>query len=387
MSQTLDAHFIYLDFNATTPVDARVAAVAAEAIRELWGNPSSGHRLGRAARDAREEARGKVADCLGAAPDEIVFTSGGTEADAWAVLGTVEARGGGHVVVSGVEHAAVLAPARELARQGRIRLTELGVDRHGRIDPEHVAGALAADTVLVSVMLANNEVGTLQPVRDIAQACRRHGAACHTDAAQAVGKIPVSVRELEVDLLTVAGHKLYAPKGIGALYVRSGTALAPLFRGAGQEGGRRAGTECVPLIAALGEACALVGEDLEAERARLAALRDRLESLLAGGFAGLIRHAHPTERLPNTASVAFPGVDATTLLAELADRVAASAGAACHTGRSNPSHVLTAMGVDAATAAATVRFSVGRFTTPEEVDEGAAQVLAAAARHLDGTRS
>lgn len=387
MSQTLEAHFIYLDYNATTPVDARVAAVADEAIRAMWGNPSSGHRLGRQARQAIEEARAQVAACIEARPEEIVFTSGGTEADAWAVLGTVEARGGGHVVVSAVEHAAVLKPARALAAQGRIRLTEIGVDRSGRVDPQHVAAALQPDTVLVSVMLANNEVGTLQPVRDIAETCRRRGATCHTDAAQALGKIPLSVNELGVDLLTVAGHKLYAPKGVGALYVRSGTPLAPLFLGAGQEGGRRAGTECVPLIAALGEACEVVQRETGGEVARLAALRDRLESLLAGGFSGLIRHGHPSERLPNTASVAFPGVAANPLLAELADRVAASAGAACHTGHSEPSHVLTAMGVDAAVAAATVRFSVGRFTTPEEVDEGAAQVLAAAARHLARTGS
>jgi cysteine desulfurase len=380
MPGATESHIIYLDYNATTPVDAHVAAVANQAMGTLWGNPSSGHRLGRQARQAVEEARAQVAGCLGARPEEIVFTSGGTEADAWAVLGTVEARGGGHVVVSAVEHAAVLAPARELARRGRIRLTELPVDRYGQVNVGHVAEVLAPDTVLVSVMLANNEVGTLQPVAEVAELCHGHGVICHTDAAQAVGKIPVSVDHLGVDLLTVAGHKLYAPKGVGALYVRWGTPLAPLFRGAGQEGGRRAGTESVPLIVALGHACTLAARDLTAESARLAALRDRLELLLGEGFPSLIRHGHPTQRLPNTASVAFPGVDAHALLDALADSVAASAGAACHSGHRAPSHVLTAMGVDAATAAATVRFSLGRFTTPAEVEEGATRVLAAARR-------
>lgn len=366
-----------MDYNATTPVDPQVAVVASQALRTLWGNPSSGHRLGRAARAAVEQAREQVAACLEARPEEIFFTSGGTEANAWAVLGTVEARGGGHLVVSAVEHAAVLAPAQELARAGRIRLTVVGVDRFGRVDPDEVAAALNEDTVLVSVMLANNEVGTLQPVREIAARCRARGVTCHTDAAQAVGKVAVSVAELGVDLLTVAGHKLYAPKGIGALYGRTGTPLAPLFRGAGQERGRRAGTESVPLIAALGEACALARRYGEGERERLAALRDRLEARLASACPQLVRHGHPSERLPNTASVAFPGVDANALLALLADEVAASAGAACHTGRTAPSHVLTAMGVDPAIAAATVRFSVGRFSTWAEVEEGAARVLAA----------
>lgn len=382
MSTALETDFVYLDCNATTPVEPAVAAAAHQAMRQLWGNPSSGHRLGRAAREAVERARQQVADCLEASPKEVFFTSGGTEADAWAVLGTVEARGGGGVVVSAVEHAAVLAPARQLARQGRIRLTEVPVDRHGQVDLQRLTEALTDDTVLVSVMLANNEVGTLQPVREIAALCRSRGITCHTDAAQAVGKIPVSVRELGVDLLTLAGHKFYAPKGVGALFRRSGVPLAPLLRGAGQERGQRAGTESVPLIVALGEACALIRQEGPESAARLAALRDRLEARLAAGFGGLVRHGHPVQRLPNTASVAFPGVDAQALLAELAEQVAASPGAACHSGAATPSHVLTAMGVDAATAAATVRFSVGRFTTPDEVERGADLVLAALARQL-----
>jgi cysteine desulfurase len=368
---------IYLDNNATTPVDPRVVEVMVPVLQDVYGNPSSGHRPGRRARELVEAARARVAACLGAAPEEVLFTSGGSESDNWALRGVVAARGGGHVVVSVVEHPAVLETARAMEREGRIRLTVVGVDRFGQVDPEEVAGALAPDTVLVSAMLANNEVGTLQPVAEIAGACRRRGVLAHTDAAQAVGKLGVDVRALDVDLLTVAGHKLYAPKGIGALFVRNGVALEPLMRGAGHERGLRAGTENVASIVGLGRACDLVREEVTDDGPRLAALRDRLEALLTQGCPGLVRHGHPQRRLPNTASVAFPGVDANALLALLAEEVAASAGAACHTGAVHPSHVLTAMGVDAATAMSTVRFSVGRFTTPRDVEEGGRRVLAA----------
>ena len=288
------------------------------------------------------------------------------------------ARGGGHVVTSAVEHPAVLATARALERAGRIRLTVVGVDRSGRADPDEVARALAPDTVLVSLMLANNEVGTLQPVAEVAEACRRRGVLVHTDAAQAVGKVPVDAAALGVDLLTVAGHKLYAPKGVGVLVVRRGVAIEPMILGAGHERGLRAGTENVPGIVGLGAACELVRRDLAGETPRLAALRDTLEASLADGFPGLVLHGHRELRLPNTASVAFPGVDANALLGALAEEVAASAGAACHTGATHPSAVLTAMGVDAATAMATVRFSLGRFTTAAEIEAGARLVLAAA---------
>ena len=369
---------IYLDCNATTPVDSRVADAMVPVLREVYGNPSSGHRLGRNARELVEGARARVAGCLGAAPEEVLFTSGGSESDNWALRGVVAARGGGHVVVSAVEHPAVLETARAMEREGRIRLTVIGVDRFGQVDPEEVVAALAPDTVLVSVMLANNEVGTLQPVAAIAGACRRRGVLVHTDAAQAVGKVAVDVRGLDVDLLTVAGHKLYAPKGVGALFVRKGVTLEPLMRGAGHERGLRAGTENVASIVGLGVACELVREEVTDERPRLAALRDRLEGLLEREFPALVRHGHPEHRLPNTASCAFPGVDANALLALLAEEVAASAGAACHTDAVHPSHVLTAMGVDTATAMSTVRFSVGRFTTSRDVEEGARRVLAAA---------
>jgi cysteine desulfurase len=372
----LPAELIYLDYNATTPVDPRVAEVMRDALERLWGNPSSGHRLGREARLAVESAREQIAASLGAEPGEIVLTSGGSESDNWAIRGVVAALGGGHVVTSAVEHPAILEVVQALEREGAIRLSVVGVDRFGRVDPAAVTAAIAADTVLVSLMLANNEVGTLQPVAEIAAICRQRGVLLHSDAAQAVGKVPVNVRALGVDLLTVAGHKLYASKGVGALYVRRGVTLAPMIRGAGHERGLRAGTENVASVVGLGLACEIAAAELADETPRLRALRDRLEAALAAGVSSLVRHGHPELRLPNTASCAFPGFDANLLLSRLADEVAASAGAACHTDEVTPSHVLTAMGVDLATARATVRFSVGRFTTEAEVDEATRRVVA-----------
>ncbi|MGE5236244.1 MAG: selenide, water dikinase SelD [Acidobacteriota bacterium] len=370
--------FIYLDYNATTPVDPRVAEAMRPALTALFGNPSSGHRAGREARSAVEHARSQVAACLGCLPGEVVFTSGGSESDNWAIRGVVEASGGGHVITSAVEHPAILETVRALEQEGRIRLTVVPVDRCGRVDPEVVARALSADTVLVSVMLANNEVGTLEPITAIAELCRARGVLVHSDAAQAVGKVPVDVAALGIDLLTVAGHKLYAPKGVGALFVRRGVELAPLIRGAGHERGLRAGTENVASLVGLGAACELVRRELVEEIPRLRTLRDRFEGRVAESLPDVIRHGHPAERLPNTSSMAFPGVDANLLLTRLADEVAASAGAACHTEAVTPSHVLTAMGVDLETARSTVRFSVGRFTSEREIDEAAGRVVAVA---------
>jgi cysteine desulfurase len=366
---------IYLDTNATTPIDPRVAAAMRPCLEDLWGNPSSTHAEGRRAKQALEAARGQVASCLGCAPSELVFTSGGSEADNLAIRGVVETRGGGHVVVSAVEHPAVLEVVLALEIEGRVTLSIIGVDSRGRVDPEAVARSLRADTVLVSLMLANNEVGTLQPMREVAELCRRRGVAVHSDAAQAIGKLPVDVQKLGVDLLTVAGHKLYAPKGVGALFVREGLELAPQIRGAGHERGRRAGTESVLLAVGLGAACELVRHGVESEGRRLAALRDRLEELLTTGFAGAVVHGDREHRLPNTLSIGFPGADAAFLLDALADEVAASAGAACHAGTATVSHVLQAMGVAPALAAATVRLSVGRFTTAAEVERAAGLIL------------
>jgi cysteine desulfurase len=369
--------FIYLDYNATTPTDPRVADAMRPFLTGFFGNPSSGHRFGREARAAVEAARARVAACLGCGPDEIVFTSGGSESDNLALRGVVAARGGGHVVISAVEHPAVLEVALAMEMEGLIRLTVVGVDGHCRVDPAEVEAALADDTVLVSIMLANNEVGTLQPVAEIAELCRDRGVLVHTDAAQAVGKIAVDVEALGVDLLTVAGHKLYAPKGIGALYLRRGVVIEPLIRGAGHERRLRAGTENILEMVGLGAACALVRDEPPEEHHRLASLRDRLRDRLAAEVGDLMEHAASAERLPNTLSVSLPGAHAGDLLEAVGDELAASAGAACHGLKIQVSHVLAAMGVSPEFALGTIRLSVGRFTTEAEIDRGAEIILAA----------
>jgi cysteine desulfurase len=366
---------IYLDYNATTPIDSRVAESMGPFLTGRYGNPSSTHSEGRKAKAALEAARARVAGCLGCQPGEIVFTSGGSESNNLAIRGLVEARGGGHVVTSAVEHPAVLEVVRALEREGQIELTVVGVDRRGWVDPTDVAEALRKDTVLVSLMLANNEVGTLQPVREVAARCRERGVVVHTDAAQAVGKIPVDVGDLGVDLLSVAGHKLYAPKGIGALYIRDGVRIVPQIRGAGHERGLRAGTENVLLAVALATACEVARHEIGVEHARLASLRDRLLEGLTDGCKGLVVHSDPATGLPNTLSVAFAGVDASTLLLELGDDVAASAGAACHADGVHVSHVLASMGIEAEVARGTVRLSVGRFTTADEVECAAKLII------------
>jgi cysteine desulfurase len=370
--------FIYLDYNATTPTDPRVAEAMEPFLTGFYGNPSSSHRAGREARQAVERARSQVAECLGCRPEEVVFTSGGSESNNMAIRGVVAVCGGGHVVTSAVEHPAVLEVARALEREGAIELTVVGVDRHGRVDSAEVERALRANSVLVTLMLANNEVGTLQPVAEVAARCRERGVLVHTDAAQAVGKVPVNVAELGVDLLSVAGHKLYAPKGIGALFIRRGVRLEPLIRGAGHEMGLRAGTENILEQVGLGEACRIVARELDEETPRIRALRDRLEDRLRDRVVELAVHGDPDRGLPNTLSIAFSGVDANRLLARLGDDVAASAGAACHAEQVEASHVLSAMGVNAELAASTVRLSVGRFTTDAEVDDAAARIVAAA---------
>jgi len=368
------ADFIYLDYNATTPVDPRVADAMRPFLTGFFGNPSSQHRLGREARAAVDRAREEVAVCLGARPGEIVFTSGGSESNNLAIRGAVEAAGGGHVVTSAVEHPAVLEVVRALEREGKVRLDVVGVDRLGRIDPDEVEAALCPDTTLVTIMLANNEVGTLQPVAEVARRCRKRGVLVHTDAAQAVGKVPVDVDELAVDLLSVAGHKLYAPKGVGALFVRAGVRLEPVIRGADQEWGLRAGTENILGQVGLGAACELVRKEMEEENAWMLGLRGRLLGLLKADLPDLVVHAEDAERLPNTLSVAFPDVDASVLLARLGDELGASAGAACHAGEVKVSHVLEAMGVGARLALSTVRLSVGRFSTESEVEAAAGRL-------------
>ncbi len=369
---------IYLDYNATTPVLPEVLREMLPHFGERFANPSSPHLPGWEARRAVDEGRRRVAALLGAEPGEIVFTSGGSEADNTAILGVARARGGGHVITTAIEHPAVLEPCRRLAEEG-FRVTWLPVDGRGRVDPDDLRRALAPDTVLATVMLANNEVGTIQPIPEIAAICREAGVLLHVDACQAIGKIPVDVRSLGADLLALAGHKFYAPKGIGVLWVRAGLALPPLVLGAGHEGGRRAGTENVPGIAGIGAAAALVARELPAAGERLRATRDRLRERLAAEVPGLVIHGDPDGGLPNTLSVSFPGVTSGEILSLLVDRVACSAGAACHGGEVRASHVLRAMGVPAGVAAGTLRLTTGLPTTIEEVDR-AADALAGAWR-------
>lgn len=363
---------IYLDYNATTPVDPRVLEAMLPYLREHFGNPSSSHQYGGQARAGVEEAREQVAALLGCAPDEVVFTGGGSESDNLAIKGVAEARHdqGDHIITSQVEHPAVLNTCHYLERRG-FHVTYLPVDGRGMVDPNDVARAVTSRTILITIMHANNEVGTIQPIGAVGRIARTHGIAFHTDAAQSVGKIPTRIDKLHVDLLTVAGHKLYAPKGVGALYIRRGLQVEPLIHGAGHEGGRRAGTENVAGIVGLGEACRIVGENLDGEAARLQSLRDRLHQGLMTHVAGVQLNGHPTERLPNTLNISFTGVDSNTLLASL-PRLAASTGSACHAGDTEPSVVLLSMGVPPELALSAVRFSLGRWTTEEQIDRALA---------------
>jgi cysteine desulfurase NifS/selenium donor protein len=381
---------IYLDYNATTPIEQRVAEAMKPYLYEHFGNPSSAHPYGARARQAVETARAQVAASLGCSPVEIVFTSGGSEANNMAIKGVASAyyEKGSHIITSAIEHPAVLEPCRYLESQG-YRLTTLPVDEYGMVDPAEVQRAITPETILVSIMHTNNEVGTIQRIREIAAIAHSHGALMHTDAAQSLGKVAVKVDELDVDLLSVAGHKFYAPKGIGALYIRSGVKLVKFIHGADHEANRRAGTENVLEIVGLGKAAEIAGEDLEVTVAHMRAMRDRLWEGLVDELETpeLLRlNGHPTERLPNTLSVSFRSIEANTLLSEISDRVAASAGAACHAEDIELSSVLEAMGVPLEYAMGTVRFSVGRMTTPEEVDE-AVKVVVDALRRLGSTSS
>ena len=368
---------IYLDHNATTPVRAEVVEAMLPWLKEHFGNPSSTHVYGRRAHEAIEKAREQVAALLGCQADEVFFTSGGTEANNLAILGSTEAAAEGrkHALTSVVEHPATMRPCDRLQNNGW-EVTRLPVDRDGRIRLEDMRPFARGDTALVTVMLANNETGTLMPIQGISEIAHSKGVRVHTDAAQAVGMIPVRVQELGVDLLSVAGHKLYAPKGVGALFVRKGTSIRPVLLGAGHESGLRPGTENVPYIVGLGKACELAAQDLEEEAARVRALRDDLWVLLTAEVPGLRLNGHPTERLPNTLNVSFPGVLGSAVLGA-APEVAASTGSACHEGAENPSGVLLAMGLEAVTALGAVRLSLGRGTSRKHVLEAARALVRA----------
>jgi cysteine desulfurase len=362
---------IYLDHNATTPVDPQVVEACLPFLAEHFGNPSSGHEYGRTAQAAVLDARQAVAGLLGASPEEIVFTGGGSDGDTLAIRGAALANDGDHVITQVTEHPAVLGVCEALARQHGFRVTTLGVDSSGRVDPAELEAALDDRTVLVSIMHANNETGTVQPIRALASLAHAHGSLFHTDASQTAGKIPVT--DLGADLVTITGHKMYAPKGVGALYVRSGVALEPTTYGGGQERGLRAGTENVALIVALGAAARLAGPAvLAADRVR--ALRDLLHTRLAEALPGRVHlNGHPEHRLPNTLNVTIEG--AGDVLARVPD-VAASTGSACHEGDTAPSPVLAAMNAPAGSA---LRLTLGRTTTEQDI-ETAARLLVAAAR-------
>jgi cysteine desulfurase len=369
---------IYLDYNASTPVDPAVADVMREFLERPFGKPSSTHWAGLPARKVVEEARRQVAGLLGCAADEVIFTSGGSEANNLAIKGVIDERGQQdvHIITSAIEHPAIVEPCRFLERHGA-RVSWLGVDEYGQVNPDDLRKALRPETALVTIMHANSEVGTLQPIAECARIARGHGVLLHTDAAQSVGKIPVSVAELGVDLLSIAGHKLYAPKGIGALYVRSGVGLEPLVHGAGHENGRRAGTESAMLTAALGRACEQASVVPETDR--VATLRDQFWSRLSGALGDrVVRNGHPRECLPNTLHVSFPGHTGGEILAAN-PQIAASTGSACHAGSVETSAVLTAMGMTRENAVGAVRFSLGRFSTEAEIAAAAELVV----RHLE----
>jgi len=374
---------IYLDYNATTPIDPAVVEAMLPYLREHFGNPSSAHAYGARGHAAVERARGEVARLLGANPDEIIFTSGATEATNHAIKGAVFAafeRGqiGQQVVISAVEHPATQETARFVERLGFKRVV-VEVDRYGVVDLDAMERALRSPTLIVSVMHANGETGSLQPVAEIARLAHERGALMHVDAAQGAGKIRVDVGELGADLLSLAGHKMYAPKGVGALFVRRGVRLEPLIHGAGHETGRRAGTENVPYVVGLGEASRLAHADLPEVSARLKRLRDRLWAHLQEALPGkVVLNGHPERRLPNTLNVSFLGHVGSELLGAIPG-IAASTGSACHEGEVSISPVLAAMGLDPLVARGAVRLSVGRYTTEAEVDR-AAELLIEQAR-------
>ncbi len=400
---------IYLDYNATTPVDPAVREAMLPFLAEHFGNPSSAHAYGRIAHEAIERGRRQVAQALGAQPEEIVFTGGGSEASNLALKGVIipllfgtkgNANGcardrltGGffsrlrglfrgpsgevHVITSAVEHPATLQPCAFLQQLG-CRVTILPVDRYGVVDLDALSAALRRPTALVSIMHANNEVGTLQPIRAISDLAHERGALVHTDAAQSLGKVDVKVDDLGVDLLSVAGHKLYAPKGVGALYVRQSVALEPVIHGAGHEAGRRAGTENVPYIVALGAACELAARDVSQTELRLRRLRDRLWNHLKEALgADVVLNGDPERGLPNTLNVNFVGHIGAELL-QAVPEVAASTGSACHEGHVQLSPVLRAMGVPPELGRGAIRLSVGRFTTEDEIDRAAELLIRAA---------
>jgi len=371
---------IYLDYNATTPIAPDVADAMRPFLEELFGNPSSAHPYGVQTKRAVDKAREQVAGAIGCVPGEIVFTSGGTESNNHAIIGAALALKdkGRHIITSAVEHPAVIEVCDFLEKHG-FETTRLPVDEHGLVSAAELENAITEHTVLITVMHANNEVGSVQPIAEIGRIAQDRGIIMHTDAAQSLGKIPTLVHDLNVDLLSVAGHKIYAPKGVGALYIREGVKLDKLMHGAGHENGRRAGTENVLEIVGLGKACELISRDLEKNARHMTAMRELLHAGLKNNIGEMRLNGHPEKRLPNTLSLSFQHIQANSLLDDTPE-IAASPGAACHSGEVHLSHVLQAMAVPAEYAMGTVRFSVGKMTTSEEIGRAVKAVSAAVKR-------
>jgi cysteine desulfurase len=377
---------IYLDYNATTPHDPEVIEAMRPYFEEEFGNPSSSHYYGFKPKQAVIKAREQVASLLNCKPEEIIFTSGGTESNNFAIKGCAEAlrHKGNHIITSQIEHPAVLEVCRFLKDTG-FEVTYLPVDEFGLVNVAGVKAAIKKKTILISIMHANNEVGTIEPIAEIAQLAKQHGIILHTDAAQSVGKIAVDVRKLGVDLLSIAGHKVYAPKGVGALYLRKGMSPAKLMHGAGQEMTKRPGTENVLEIVGLGKACEIARRDLEKNMKHMQAMRNRLFEAIKKGCASVKLNGHPQKRLPNTLSISFFNLEANRILDAIGSEVAASAGAACHSDTVQISDVLKAMAVPPDWAKGTLRLTTGRITTGEEIDR-AARVICAAVQEMNSSK-
>ena len=366
---------IYLDHNATTPIDPVAVEAMMPYLKGEFGNPSNGYPLGKRAKEGVEQARREVAGLLGCQLGEIIFTSGGSESNNMVLKGLINFADLAefHIITSAIEHPAILNPALFLMELG-VKVTILSVDRLGQVDPEDVRKAISSRTTLITLMLANNETGALQPIREISQIARDHNVLFHTDAAQAVGKIEVDVNDLGVDFLSVAGHKLYGPKGVGVLYMRNGCSLTPLIHGAAQENGMRAGTENVVLVAGLGAACRVAKVRLEEDFKRNCLLRNRLQELLSEGINGLVLNGHGEKRLPNTLNVSVPGLEGGKILDGL-PTIMASTGAACHDRTIKLSHVLSAMSVSPEVGMGALRLTLGRSNTMEQIEEAARLII------------
>ncbi len=380
---------IYLDYNATTPVDPAVREAMLPYLGEFFGNPSTTHAYGQPVKAAVERARQQVASLIRAESEEVVFTSGGSESDNHAIVGTALANShkGKHIITMRIEHPAVLNTCRYLEERLGFKVTYLPIDECGLVDPGDVSRAITKDTVLVTIMHANNEVGTIEPIAEIGEIVRERGIIFHTDAAQSCGKIRVDVNELKVDLLTIAGHKLYAPKGVGALFIRKGIQIDSLIHGASQEKGQRAGTENVPYMIGLGKACELAKNELPEYPTRVKRLRDRLYQRIADGLGSdnIRLNGHPERRLPNTLNLSIRGVVGEELLAETPG-IAASTGAACHAGSTEPSSVLMEMGIAREWALGALRLTLGKWSTQDEIDTAGNLIVNSAKRLVDRAR-